>query len=122
MSFIKIYPLKEAADASEETFGRGHPARCPAEHSFTAREYWLNLHEIVAFEECPLYLVCEAEPNGLVNGLRMRLRSGETILVPDDAPEGEPDFLEVLARAARGEVVEMSYSAYLKELEQQKLI
>jgi hypothetical protein len=52
------------------------------------KEYFLNVSEIEAFEECPSYLICKVETDALVNGLC----SGETIIVPDDAKAGMPDL------------------------------
>ncbi|QKT03974.1 hypothetical protein HUS23_09175 [Ectothiorhodospiraceae bacterium 2226] len=116
MSFIKLFPLTEEHVPPVEHFGKGHPARCRPQTSFEARECWLNVHEIAAFEECPLYLVTDADPNALVDGIRLRLRSGESLLIPDDAADANEKFLALLARAVRGELVEMRYSSYLSEL------
>lgn len=122
MSFIKIYPLEEAATLRDADFGQGQPARCNAVRQFSAIELYLNIHEIAAFEECPLYLICEAETDALVNGIRLRLRNGGMWVLPDDAENEEERFVALLARAGRGEVVEMPYSPYLLELERKKQI
>jgi len=122
MPFIKVYPLYELEHASDEDFGRGNPARCRAERGFGAREYFLNIAEIRMFEQCPLYLICRAETDALVNGIRLRLRSGQTLIVPDDPEDEAHVFARLLERAARGEIVEMPFSRYLRELEQQDLI
>lgn len=121
MGFIKIYPLQEQED-NRAHFGRSNPARCQAISSFSASEFFLNSDEIAAFEECPLYLSCAAEPNALVNGLRVRLKSGDWLILADDPDEDGETFLELLARALQGEIVEMPFSRYLRELTRQKLI
>lgn len=121
MGFIKIYPLQEQED-NRAHFGRGNPARCQAISSHVASEYYLNTDEIAAFEECPLYLSCAAEPNALVNGLRLRLKSGEWILLADDPDEENEVFLELLTRALQGEIVAMPFSRYLRQLTRQKLV
>mgnify|MGYP005835342995 CR=1 FL=1 len=122
MPFIKLWPLDESEHVREEDFGLGHPARCQAQRRFAARELYLNIQQIAAFEECPLYLSCTAEPNALVNGIRIRLVSGETLVVADDPEEDEPGFIAALQRAAHGEVAEPGYSRYLRELERQGLV
>jgi hypothetical protein len=122
MPFIKLYPLRETEAVRDEDLGRGHPARCPAERRFGAREYYLNVDRIAAFEECPLYLVCAAETDALVNGVRLRLADGATLVVADDPEEGEPGFLAALAQANREGFAEMGYSAYLSEIERRGLI
>lgn len=122
MPFIKIHPLQESEAVRDEDFGRGHPARCPAERRFGAREYYLNVDRIVAFEECPLYLICAAETDALVNGMRVRLAGGGTLVLADDPEEGEPGFLAALQQAGREGIAEMGYSAYLRDLERKGLI
>lgn len=122
MPFIKIYPLTETEPTGEEDFGRGNPARCRAERGLGAREYFLNIAEISMFEECPLYILSQAETDALVNGIRLRLRSGEILVVPDDPEDEAHVFARLLERAARGEVVEMPFSRYLRQLEQERLI
>lgn len=122
MPFIRLYPLQEIQPLRAEDFGQGNPARCHAVPRFGARELWLNLNQIAAFEECPLYLVCEAEPNGLVNGIRLRLSDGSMLVVADDPGEDEPGFMAVLEQAASGRMSEMGYSCYLDELSLRKLI
>lgn len=116
MAFLKLFPLRETEAVSAQDFGRGNPARCQAVRQFDARELYLNLDRIESFEECPLYLTCEAEPNGLVNGIRLRLVGGEMLVVPDDPEEGEPDFLGALRDALRTGLAEVGYSRYLREL------
>jgi len=106
----------------DEDFGKGQPARCQALRQFDAKELFLNVAHIVAFEECPLYLVSEADPNALVNGFRLRLVDGSRWVVADDPREGEEGFLELLARACAGEIVELGYASHLIELERKKLI
>lgn len=120
MPFIKLHPLQEIEGQSPEHFGHGHPARCRAVPRFDAPEIYLNLNQIAAFEECPLYLITEADPNALVNGIRIRLASGGLVLVADDPEDDEPDFVTALQRASRGEIVELGYSRYLRELERKK--
>ena len=122
MPFIRIFPLQETEAVRPEDFGRGNPARCRAERRFSAREFFLNIRQIVAYEECPLYLICDAEPNGLVNGVRIRLADGTMLVVPDDPDEGEPGFAAALEQAAGGRIAEIGYSRYLAELERKKLI
>lgn len=122
MPFIRIFPLQETEAVRPEDFGRGNPARCRAERRFGAREFWLAISQIVAYEECPLYLVCDAEPNGLVNGVRIRLADGSMVVVPDDPEDDEPGFAAALEQAASGQIAEMGYSRYLGELARQKLI
>lgn len=122
MPFIRLFPLQETEAVRPEDFGRGNPARCRAERRFAAREICLNLNQIAAYEECPLYLVCEAEPNGLVNGVRIRLADGGMLVLADDPEEGELGFATALEQAAGGQIAEMSYSRYLAELARKKLI
>lgn len=122
MPFIRIFPLQETEAVRPEDFGRGNPARCRAERRFGAREYWLAVSQIVAWEECPLYLVCDAEPNGLVNGIRLRLADGGMLVVPDDPEDDELGFIAALEQAAGGRVAELGYSRYLAELARKKLI
>lgn len=122
MPFIHLFPLQETEAMRPEDFGRGHPARCRAERRFGARELWLNVAQIAAYEECPLYLVSEAEPNALVNGVRIRLTDGSTLVVPDDPDEDALSFAQALERAAAGNVAELGYSRYLAELERMKRI
>lgn len=122
MPFIRIFPLQEIEAVRAEDFGRGNPARCHAIRRFDAREYSLNIGQIAAFEECPLYLICEAEPNGLVNGIRMRLTDGDMLVVADDPEDGELGFVAALEQAAGGKLAEVGYSRYLSELAHNKLI
>lgn len=122
MSFIKIHPLQEIEAVRDEDFGRGNPARCHAVRRFGAKELLLNIYQIAAFEECPLYLICEADPNALVNGIRIRLAGGGLLVVADDPGEDESDFLTALGQACRGEIAEVAYSRHLRELERKKLI
>jgi len=117
MPFMRIFPLAERDSSMPDHLGHGHPARCSAQRPFGADEYYLNINEVASFEECPLYLVSQSEPNALVNGIRLRLHSGEIVVVPDDPEDTQNGFLSVLQRAARGEVVEMEYSRHLRELE-----
>ena len=122
MSFIRIFPLQDSDGAPADNFGSGQPARCVAQGRFGAREYYLNISEFAAFEECPLYLISKTETDALVNGIRLRLCSGEILVIPDDPGEPENSFLNLLTRTANGEVVEMEYSRYLRDLEKDKLI
>jgi len=122
MPFIRLFPLHETATIRPEDFGLGNPARCRAERRFGAREFWLGISQIVAYEECPLYLICDAEPNGLVNGVRIRLADGGTLVVADDPEDDELGFAAALEQAAGGRVAEMGYSRYLGELTRKKLI
>lgn len=69
-----------------------------------------------------LYLVCDAEPNGLINGIRLRLADGSILVVPDDPAENALGFAAALEQAADGRIAEMGYSRYLQELEQNKLL
>lgn len=122
MPFIRIFPLQEIETFPPEHFGLGHPARCRAERRFGTREVCLNINQIAAYEECPLYLVCEAEPNGLINGIRLRLTDGTIWILADDPDEGEPGFAAALEQAANRRIAELGYSRYLIELERKKLI
>lgn len=122
MPFIRIYPLHEMEAVRPEDFGLGNPARCLAVRRFSTREVYLNISQIVAYEECPLYLICDAEPNGLVNGVRLRLADGAMLVVPDDPEDDEPGFVAALEQAAAGRIAELGYSRYLAELERKKLI
>ena len=58
----------------------------------------------------------------MVNGIRIRLVDGGTFVIPDDPDDGEPGFLATLEQAARGEIAEVTYSRYLRELQAKKLI
>lgn len=122
MPFIRLFPLQETEALRPEDFGRANPARCLAARRFNAREVWLGLHQISAYEECPLYLVCEAEPNGLVNGIRIRLVDGSLLVVADDPEDDALGFAAALEQAAGGRIAEMGYSRYLEELARKKLI
>ena len=122
MPFIRIFPLQETEAVRPEDFGRGNPARCDALRRSDAGEIWLALRQIVAYEECPLYLICEAEPNALVNGIRMRLADGHMLVVADDPEDDALGFAAAVERAAGGQVAEMGYSRYLGELTRKKLI
>lgn len=122
MPFIRLFPLLETEAVRPEEFGRGNPARCRAERRFGALEFCLNISQIVAYEECPLYLICDAEPNGLVNGIRIRLADGGMLVVPDDPEEDALGFAAALEQAAGGQIAELGYSRYLSELARKKLI
>lgn len=122
MPFIRIFPLQETEAVRPQDFGHANPARCRAERRFGAREFWLALSQIAAYEECPLYLVCEAEPNALVNGIRIRLADGGMLVLADDPEDDELGFAAALEQAASGRIAEMGYSRYLGELAQKKLI
>jgi len=113
MPFIRLFPLQEAVRPQD--FGLGNPACCRAERGFGAREFWLAISQIAAFEECPLCLVCDAEPKDLVNGVRIRL-ADDCLLVADDPKDDAPGFATALERAARGRIAEMGHSRYLEEL------
>lgn len=69
MPFIRIFPLQEIEHAADEHFGKSQPARCHATDRFDALEFYLNVDEIAAFEECPLYLISEQETDALVSCL-----------------------------------------------------
>ena len=122
MPFIRIFPLQETEAVRPEDFGLGNPARCLAVRRFSAREFYLAISQIVAYEECPLYLICDAEPNALVNGIRIRLADGSMLVVPDDPEDDEPGFAAALEQAAAGRIAEVGYSRYLAELARKKLI
>lgn len=62
------------------------------------------------------YLISEQETDALVNGIRIRLRSGARFVVPDDPEDEQASFLALLARALKGEIVEMDFSRYLGSL------
>jgi hypothetical protein len=116
MGFIKVCPLRETVATTDADFGRANPARCVARRRFQPPGGCLAATHIAAFEAYPLYLVCEAEPNGVVNGIRVLPASGPHRVLADDPEEGEPGFLELLGRAAGG-MVEMPACRYLRELE-----
>lgn len=117
MPFIQVYPLEEMGGFDPTHLGLGHPARCRATTYFAACSVAVAVHAIAAYEECPLYLVSSAEDNALVNGIRLRLLSGEVLVLADD-PEDEADaFVHLLERAAGGKVVAMPFSRYLRRLE-----
>ncbi|WP_018953975.1 hypothetical protein [Thioalkalivibrio sulfidiphilus] len=56
----------------------------------------------------------------LVNGIRIRLRSGARFVIPDDPEDEEASFLALLGRALKGEIVEMEFSRYLGSLAKPK--
>ena len=116
MGFIRIYPLKEITELPLEAFGRGEPARCQPEYGMGMADYYLGVQHIVAFEECPLYVVSEADPNALINGVRIRLADNTIVVIPDDAENEAGRFQTLLRRALQGEIVEMEHSTYIAEL------
>lgn len=116
MSFMRIFPFDEITDFDPAELGQGDPARCKAIDEWDAREFYLNVHEIAGFEECPLYLVSPEDPNALVNGIRVVMRSGRGFVLADDPPEPSAAFIALLQRAMSGEVVEMPFPTYLKDL------
>jgi hypothetical protein len=120
MSFIRIYPFDEVTDFDPANLGQGDPARCQAVDEWDAREFFLNVHEIAGFEECPLYLVSPEDPNALVNGIRVVVRSGRSFLVADDPEDPEDSFLSLVQRSAQGEVTYMPFPRYLKSLKSRK--
>jgi len=122
MPFVRFLPLQETEAMRPEDFGRGNPARCRAERRFGAREIRLNLNQIAAYEECPLYLICDADPNGLVDGVRIRLIDGSLLVVPDDPVEDELGFAAALEQAASGPVPELGYPLLLAMRESKSLI
>lgn len=119
MGFIKLYPLVEIEPVPASRFGFGEPARCRAEPRFGTREYALHVDRIAAFEECPLYILSRNENNALIDGIRLQLVTGECLIVPDDNQEPGQGFADLLRRACAGEIVEMPYSVYLRQLERE---
>ncbi|HMM46684.1 MAG TPA: hypothetical protein PKC12_01740 [Thiobacillaceae bacterium] len=57
-----------------------------------------------------------------MNGIRIRLMDGTTLVVPDDPEDGGLAFTAALEQAASGRIAELGYSRYLKELERKRLI
>ena len=114
MSFIRIFPFEEVTDFDPANLGQGDPARCQAVDEWDAREFFLNIQEIAGFEECPLYLVSPEDPNALVNGIRVVVRSGRSFLIADDPEDPEESFVNLVKRSSRGEVTFMPFSRYLK--------
>ena len=113
MGFIRIYPLKETTQSAPEIFGKGEPARCYPDSGPGAQDYYLNTFAVAAFEEIPLYLVFENDPNNLTDGIRIRLYDNSMLVIPDDAENPENKFVSLLEKAVGGATVEMEKSAAL---------
>ncbi|MDH5654352.1 MAG: hypothetical protein OEZ34_00455 [Spirochaetia bacterium] len=108
MAFIKIYPLSEIVPSSEDIFGQGEPARCRPRSGLGGAEYYLNLNFIKAFEECPLYLVTEDDPNLLTDGIRILLSDGKILVLQDDSEDPEQKFETILMAAGQDGISKMN--------------
>lgn len=117
MGFIRLFPLEEIHPTDPARFGYGDPARARAIERFAAPEWVVQVNEIRRFEDCPLYLVSEDDPNVLVDGVRMELRSGTWLVVANDAPEASDRFEPRIELAMQGHVVVLPFSQYLTERE-----
>lgn len=117
MGFIRLFPLEEVHPSEPSRFGYGDPARVRAIERFAAPEWVVQVSEIRRFEDCPLYVVAEDDPNVLVDGIRMELRSGTWLVVADDAPEESDRFEALIEFALQGRVATLPFSQYLTERE-----
>lgn len=117
MGFIRLFPLEEIHPTDPARFGYGDPARARAIERFAAPEWVVQVNEIRRFEDCPLYLVSEDDPNVLVDGIRMELRAGNWLVVANDAPEASDRFEAQIAFALQGRVATLPFSQYLTERE-----
>jgi hypothetical protein len=117
MGFIRLFPLEEIHPTEPARFGYGDPARARAIERFAAPEWVVQVSEIRRFEDCPLYLVSEDDPNVLVDGIRMELRSGTWLVVANDASEASERFETQIEFAMQGRVATLPFSQYLTERE-----
>ena len=117
MGFIRLFPLEEIHPTDAARFGYGDPARARAIERFAAPEWVVQVSEIRRFEDCPLYLVSEDDPNVLVDGVRMELRAGTWLVVANDAPEASDRFEAQIEFAMQGRVATLPFSQYLTERE-----
>lgn len=113
MGFIRLFPLEEIHPADPARFGFGDPARARAIERFAAPEWVVQVAEIHRFEDCPLYLVSPEDPNALVDGIRLELRSGVWLVVANDAEDAANRFEAQLESAMRGRVATLPFSQYL---------
>jgi len=117
MGFIRLFPLEEIHSTDPARFGYGDPARVRAIDRFAAPEWVVQVSEIRRFEDCPLYIVSEDDPNVLVDGIRLELRSGRWLVVANDAPEASDRFETLIEFALQGRVATLRFSQYLTERE-----
>ena len=101
MGFIKIFPLEQIVAVEFSAFGKGEPARCRPEFGIGKTEFFLNTDFIRSFEECPLYLVTEEDPNLLTDGIRILLSDGTTLIVQNDSSQPDHDFFQNLKQAVQ---------------------
>lgn len=113
MGFIRLFPLEEIHPAEPARFGYGDPARVRAIERFAAPEWVVWIGEIRRFEDCPLYIVSRDDPNALVDGIRMELKSGSWLVVANDAEEASERFDARIESAMTGRVVTLPFSQYL---------
>nr|WP_296751378.1 hypothetical protein [Thioalkalivibrio sp.] len=113
MGFIRLFPLEEIHPTEPARFGYGDPARVRAIERFAAPEWVVWIGEIRRFEDCPLYIVSRDDPNALVDGIRMELKSGSWLVVANDAEEASERFDARIESAMTGRVVTLPFSQYL---------
>ena len=92
MGFIRLFPLPEIHPFAPDRFGYGDPARVRAIARLGEPEWGIGVREIVRHEDCPLYIVSPEEPNALVDGVRLQLRSGECRKDKRPLQEGAADY------------------------------
>ncbi|TVP86040.1 MAG: hypothetical protein EA347_09440 [Thioalkalivibrio sp.] len=114
MGFIRLFPLPEIHPFDPARFGYGDPARAYAIARFAAPEWVVGVGEIRRWEDCPLYIVSPEEPNALVDGVRLQLRSGDWLVVANDSTEEAERLEGVLEAAMTGRVVTLPFSLYLR--------
>ena len=119
MGFIRLFPLEETTPTDPARFGYGDPARAWAIERFAAPEWVVQVDEIRRFEDCPLYLVSDDDPNVLVDGIRMELRAGTWLVVANDAPDASDRFEPQIERAIQGHIATLPFSQYLSERERE---
>jgi hypothetical protein len=117
MGFIRLFPLEEVLPTDPARFGFGDPARVRAIPRFAAPEWVVQIQEIRRFEDCPLYLVADDDPNVLVDGIRIELRAGNRFVVANDAPDAPDRFEAQLEFAMQGRIATLPFSHYLTERE-----
>ena len=115
MGFIRLFPLPEIHPSDAARFGHGDPARVHAITQFGAPEWVVGISEIQRYEECPLYIVSPEEPNALVDGVRLQLRSSDWLVVANDSTDDSERFEHLLEIAMQGRVVTLPFSRYLRE-------
>jgi len=114
MGFIRLFPLPEIHPVDPARFGYGDPARVHAIARFAAPEWVVGVGEIWRYEDCPLYIVSPEEPNALVDGVRLQLRSGDWLVVANDSIDEAEQFEGLLEAAMSGRVVTLPFSLYLR--------